>query len=205
MDQIKALPIDVLLHHDGITDKGFTEIVDDLETWGEQNFLKGQDTQATHAEGIYDATQIAKMNPPKSCLYPRSQAPWPTMTGWRLRLDKLGLDKYPAMNPLAVIAWQAECRLHLGESYGWTAIGEAVQAGLLSRLPFVGRWIGYKFLQMPSLAKPDCSVWMTERINNFVRNFYRVNTFDLFSGVTLNDGRATPADFPLSQYLEPII
>ena len=193
MDQKLAKPGDVLIHHD-------TGFVSDIEAWGEWDGLPGQDLKATHGEAQFDAVQIVKMNPKVSCLYQASTAPWPTMTGLYLDLTSLGIPILPRDNPFFVINFQAECNLHLGEPYGWSAIGEAVGVGLLSR---VWPWAADRILKSSDWAGHDCTVWLTDRINAAVSKTYGKPDFELFDD-KLDSGRVRPADMQTSPYLKPI-
>ena len=192
MDQ-DAKAGDVLIHHD-------TGFIDDIEAWGEWDGEPGQDLKATHGEICFDSAQIAKMNPKVSCLYPRVQAPWPTITGLYLDLTACGVTVLPRDNPFFVINLQAECNLHLGEPYGWSAIGEAVGVGILSR---IWPWAGKKVLASSDWAGHDCTVWLTDRINEAVHKTYGLPAFELFDD-KLDQGRVRPADMQTSPYLKPI-
>lgn len=203
-------PADALLHHAAISDSGLSRALDDIESWGEWDGAQRQDLGATHVETIFDLLQIARMNPKVSMLYPQADAPWPIITVWRLDLSALGalnIPRFPGTDPNFIREFRAEVTAHLGEPYGWGAIGEAVGLGLLTRfVPFAGPALARQILKSPAVAdkcgQHDCSVWLCDRVEAAVRKTYNMPAFELFEG-NINEGRVRPADYPTSRFYKP--
>lgn len=203
------LPSDTLIHR--ADPKTFADrIIEGVEAWGEWTGATGEDTQACHVEGIYDAERIAKMNPPASCLYAQAAAPWDDIIAYRLDLSQffgLGIPKFPATDPTFCAAFRAECDAHLNEPYGWDSIIHFGWAGILAHLnPAWGHWLLAR--RNPEVAMNGhgavCSIWWTDRIEKTVQKFYGLPTFDLFAGCGIGEDEERPADYPRSPYLSPI-
>jgi hypothetical protein len=215
MGAIIAADSDVFVHHWQPTEL-FEKIETAIEDWGQYANIPGDDLQANHVECVYSDTQVARMNPPKSQLYPMSQAPLSYIKPFRLNLSPL-LSKFrylpeePLYDPDFCAVWELEIQAHLGEEYGWATIERDAVIGVLGRLDPAA---AQKMLKDPSpileIHARDCSVWTTERINSSVNKAYAKLfsisgfVFDLFDGRFGKD-EPRPADFPTSQYLKPIV
>ena len=186
---------DVLVHHS-------LDWVGKLEDWGQWTGGR-EDLGATHVEGLYDLLTIAKMNPKVSSKYPAPEAPWPSIKILRLHVTDIpGVPEWPGDDPVFQSHFQAECDAHMNEPYGmWSN----VRFGVIGVLARVWPWAAQKILSQPYQAEnPDCSQWLSDRIETAMKASYNLPAFDLFEGAGVGEDEERPSDYVKSKYLSEV-